>query len=786
MRGLRVLIAAWFIPILAAAAAQPGDSTNRATVNQYCAGCHNDRTKSGDLALTAFDVDNPVEHPEIWEKVVRKLRGRMMPPPGRPRPDEKTYDQLISYLEKSLDTAAAANPNPGRTETFRRLNRTEYQNAVRDLLSIDVDVTSLLPKDDASYGFDNVGVAGLSPTLLERYLTAAQKISRLAIGTPVRTPASNVLVLPPDLTQEDHIEGLPFGTRGGTVMHYMFPVDGDYDIQVRLMRNRNENVEGLTEAHDLEVTIDGERAALFTIKPQRSAIGGGAYYSDQDVDKNLKLRLPVKAGPHSLGASFILKTEALIETERQPYVAHFNMDRHPRVQPAVYSISVTGPFDATGAGDTPSRKRIFVCRPVRVTDEDRCATNIISTLARRAYRRPVTNDDIRMPLAFYKDARKDGDFGTGIEMALRAILTSTEFLIRIERDPPNLPPNRPYRISNLQLASRLSFFLWSSIPDDELLDLASRDKLSDPAVLEQQVRRMLADPRSQSFVTSFADQWLYLRNLAAVGPDPRLFPDFDDNLRQSMRRETEMLFESVMREDRGVMDLLGANYTFLNERLAKHYGIPNVYGSNFRRVTLSDDSIRGGLLGQGSILTVTSYGNRTSPVLRGKWILENILGTPPPAPPANVPPLRDNPTVGKVLTMRERMAEHRANPACAGCHQLMDPIGLSMENFDAVGRWRNRGEGDTAIDSAGLLPSGATFAGVAGLKQALVAQPEAFITTLTEKLLTYGLGRGLDPYDAATVRAIIREARKNDYRFSSLILGIVKSTPFQMRKTAGV
>src|SRR5262245_27848249 len=491
MRGLRVLIVAWFIPNLAAAAAQSGDSTNRAVVTQYCAGCHNDRAKSGDLALTAFDIEKAGEHPEVWEKVVRKLRGRMMPPPGRPRPDNKTYDQLISYLEKSLDTAAAANPNPGRTETFRRLNRTEYQNSVRDLLLIDVDVTSLLPKDDASYGFDNVGVAGLSPTLLERYLGAAQKISRLAIGTPVRTPGANVLVLPADLTQENHLDGLPLGTRGGTVMQYTFPADADYDIQVRLMRNRNENVEGLTEPHDMEVTIDGERAALFTIRPQRTAIGGGAYYSDQEVDKNLKIRVPVKAGPHAIAADFIVKTEALIETERQPYVAHFNMDRHPRVQPVVYSISVTGPFDATGAGDTPSRKRIFVCRFVRVSDEDRCATNIISTLARRAYRRPVTNEDIRMPLNFYKDARKDGDFESGIEMALRAILTSTEFLIRVERDPANATANRTYRISNLELASRLSFFLWSSIPDDELLDLAVREKLSDPVVLDQQARRML-------------------------------------------------------------------------------------------------------------------------------------------------------------------------------------------------------------------------------------------------------------------------------------------------------
>src|SRR5262245_5637355 len=598
---------------------QSGDSARRALVNQYCAGCHNDRVKSGDLTLTTLDPDNPGKNPEVWEKVIRKVRGRMMPPPGRPRPDEQAYDQFVSYLEKSLDRDAAANPNPGRTETFRRLNRTEYQNAIRDLLALDFDVSALLPKDDASFGFDNVGAGALSPTLLERYLNAAQKISRLAVGTPVRTPGSNVMVLPADLTQENHLEGLPFGTRGGTVMNYTFPADAEYDIQVRLMRNRNENVEGLNEPHDMEVTLDGHRLSVFTVTPQRSQIGGGGYYADENVDRHLKLRVAVKAGPHAIGATFIVKTEALIETERQPYIAHFNMDRHPRTQPAVYSISVTGPFDATGAGDTPSRKKIFVCRPGKVSDDEKCAKTIISTIARNAYRRPVSDDDLRMPLAFYKEARKEGDFDAGIEMALRAILTSTEFLIRVERDPENAQRNRSYRVSDLELASRLSFFLWSSIPDAELLDVAARGKLSEPATLEQQVRRMLADPRSEALVTSFADQWLYLRNLAAVGPDARQFPDFDDNLRQAMRSETELLFQSILKEDRSVVDLLGANYTYLNERLARHYGIPNVSGSQFRRVALDSGSIRGGLLGQGSILTVTSYGNRTSPVLRGKW-----------------------------------------------------------------------------------------------------------------------------------------------------------------------
>jgi hypothetical protein len=458
------------------------------------------------------------------------------------------------------------------------------------------------------------------------------------------------------------------------------------------------------------------------------------------------------------------------------------MDRHPRIQPAVYSVSVTGPFDAGGATDTPSRRRIFGCRPARASEEANCAKTILSTLARRAYRRTVTDADLQVPLAFYRDARAAEGFEAGIEMALRAILASTEFLFRIERDPRNVAPNTAYRVSDVELASRLSFFLWSSAPDDELLGVAIGGKLKEPAVLEQQVRRMLADPRSQALVTNFAGQWLYLRNLAAVNPDPRMFPDFDDNLRQAFRRETELFFESIVKEDHNVLDLLRANYTFANERLARHYGIPNVYGSRFRRVMLGENSVRGGLLGHGSILTVTSYANRTSPVLRGKWILENILGTPPPPPPPNVPPLKDNIGTGKVLSMRERMAQHRVNPACSGCHQLMDPAGLSMENFDAIGRWRTRTEAGTAVDASGGLPGGSTFEGMAGLRSALLSRPEVFVSTVSEKLLTYALGRGLEYYDAPAVRAMTRDARSNDYRFSSLVLGIVKSSPFQMRR----
>jgi len=753
----------------------------RAVLTRYCLTCHNDQRQTAGLTLSPLDADRVGEHAATWEKVVRKLRVRMMPPPGSPRPDEPTYDAVVSHLETALDRAAAAAPNPGRTETFRRLNRTEYQNAIRDLLGIEVDVSSLLPKDDASHGFDNVGVGELSPTLLERYLAAAQKVSRLAVGSPLPAPASHIVLLPPDLTQEDHVDGLPFGTRGGTSVRYMFPLDGTYEFQVRLSRDRNENVEGLYEPHQLELTLDGQRLELFTVVPNRNKVGD--YYSDEAVDRDLKVRATVRAGPHEIGATFQRKSFALLETVRQPYPAHFNMDRHPRVQPAVHSVSVTGPFDARGAGDTPSRRRIFVCRPADASAEAACATTILTTLARRAYRRAVTPADLEVPLSLYRDVRAKDGFEAGVEMGLRAILASTEFLFRIERDPRNAAPNTAYRVSDVELASRLSFFLWSSIPDEELLGRAIDGTLRRPEVLERQVRRMLADPRAAAIVSNFAGQWLYLRNLDAVSPDPRTFPEFDDNLRQAFRRETELLFETIVREDRNVLDLLRAPYTFVNERLARHYGIPNVYGSRFRRVALPGDSVRAGLLGHGSILTVTSYANRTSPVLRGKWVLENILGTPPPPPPPNVPPL-SSPPVGKALSMRERMAEHRSNPACSGCHQLMDPAGLAMENFDAIGRWRTRTEAGTPVDAAGGLPGGTTFDGVAGLRKAILSRPELFVTTVTEKLLTYALGRGLEYYDAPAVRAITREARSQDYRFSSIVLGVVTSAPFQMRRTA--
>ena len=577
----------------------------------------------------------------------------------------------------------------------------------------------------------------------------------------------------PDLTQEWHVEGLPVGTRGGTLMNYTFPVDGDYEIVIRLTRDRDEQVEGLRESHQVELLLDRERVRLFTVVPPNH-IG-----DHSDVDKHLKVRLPVTAGPHAIGVTFLKQPWAVLETNRRPYDVHFNVYRHPRVQPGVYEISVTGPFDAKGPGDTPSRNRIFVCRPT-VEQEEACAAQIVGTLMRRAYRRPVTERDREEALEFYRQGRSEG-FEAGIEMSLSSILMSPEFLFRLERDPSGITPQTPYRISELELASRLSFFLWSSIPDDELLDLATEGMLSRPEVLEQQVRRMLADERSRTLLTNFMGQWLHLRNLESATPDMRLFPDFDDNLRQAMRTETELFLENIIREDRSVLELLTADYTFLNERLARHYEIPHVYGSWFRRVKLDEEIRRGGLLRQGSILTVTSYNTRTSPVIRGHWVLENLLGVPPPPPPANVPALEDK-TVNGSLSVRERLMEHRANPSCSGCHSLMDPVGFSLENFDAIGRWRKSEDGQR-IDATGSFPGGAEFDGVSGLEQALLERSDLFVGTLVEKLMTYSLGRGVEHFDAPAVRGILRDARGKGVRFSALVLGIVSSQPFQMRRS---
>ena len=674
-------------------------------------------------------------------------------------------------------------PIPAEPDTLRRLNQTEYQNAIRDLLALDVDVASLLPSDQSSYGFDNVTVGDLSPTLLDRYVSAAEKISRLAVGRPGRSPGGDTSRIRPDLTQEEHFDGFPVGTRGGALVPYTFPQDGEYEIQIRLARDGNEHVEGLSEPHELELLLDRERVQLFTVKPAPLRKEHSLEYqpSQQNLDDHLKIRLPVKAGPHTLGVTFLKKPSALLETERQPYQAHFNYYRHPRIQPAIYSISIIGPYAAKGPGDTPSRRRIFVCRPASPGEEEGCAKRILAMLMRRAYRRPVTDADLQGPFELYREARAEGGFEAGIEMALAAVMVSPHFLFRIEQDPAGLPPNTAYRISDLELASRLSFFLWSSIPDDELLNAAIRGELKKPAVLEQQVQRMLADSRSRNLVTNFASQWLHLRNLALMTPDMRIFPDFDDNLRQAFRQETELFFESIMREDRSVLDLLRANYTFVNERLAKHYGIPHVYGSRFRRVTLGEDDRRGGLLRHASILTVTSYPTRTSPVIRGKWILENILGVPPPPSPPDVPDLKEKSSHGKVLSTRERLAKHRDNPACASCHELMDPFGFAVENYDAIGRWRTV-EGGVPVDASGKLFDGTKFDGVAELENALLGRPELFVSTVAEKLLTFATGRGVEYYDAPAIRKTVREARAQDFRFSSFILGIVNSKPFQMRE----
>jgi mono/diheme cytochrome c family protein len=757
----------------------PGTSLDRAAVHkfvsQHCTSCHDSDTKRAGLDLDALGAEDVQVHPQAWEKVVRKLAGRQMPPAGKPRPDERTYESFIAALEAELDRVAAARPDPGRTPTLRRLNRTEYQNAIRDLLALNVDAAALLPADEANHGFDTAPLGDLSPTLLDRYLSAAQKISRLAVGKAPTAPNSDTFRTRPDLTQEGHVQGLPLGTRGGLLIPYTAPQDGEYDIQVWLTRDRDEHVEGLREAHELEVLVDRKRMAAFTVKPPNKGEG------HDKVDAHLKARIALTAGPHGVGVTFLQNPSDVLETKRQPYQAHWNLHRHPRPSPAIYQVTITGPYNAKGHGTTPSRRRIFSCEPTGPADEEACAKKILSDLLRRAYRRPVTPANLEKAMKFYRQGRKEGGFDAGIEMAVCAMLVNPQFLFLVEQEPKDLAPKTAYRVSDLDLASRLAFFLWSSIPDETLLDLAARNELHKPDEFEKQVRRMLADERSRNLATNFAAQWLHLRNLESITPDLRLFPDFDDNLRKAFRQETELFVESVFRDDRSVLDLLQADYTFLNERLAKHYGIPHVYGSRFRRVELGAGHQRGGLLRQGSILTVTSYATRTSPVVRGKWILENMLGSPPPPPPANVPALKEN-TVAASLPIRERLAEHRSNASCASCHRRIDPVGFALEQFDAVGRWRTLDEG-RPVDAAGGLPDGSEFEGVVGLEKALLGRPELFARTLIEKLFVFALGRAPDESDAPAIRKIVREARAQNYRFSALIVGLTTSVPFQMRRS---
>ena len=759
-------------------------------VERYCVTCHNARLRTAGVVLEGLDLSNVAPGAATWERVLRKLRGREMPPAGRPRPADAEYEALAAHLGDALDEAARRAPNPGRG-ALHRLNRTEYANVIRDLLALDVDVTRFLPPDDSSYGFDNIAdVLRVSPLLLEQYLAAARVISRAAIGSPAVRATTDTYRTAPDHTQDYPLDGLPFGTRGGLAARHYFPLDADYEIRAFLKRTAQTGIRGLGEAHDVEIAVDGVRAGVYRV--------GGPDFYDQigdiqtvvgvtkafTADEVLRVRVPIAAGFHDVSVAFLKQPSVLPEDLDQPFLASYRADPVDGL-PHVDRLTVSGPHGAAGPGDTPSRERILTCRPAG-DDEDEaearaCAASILETLTRRAFRRPATAADLDVLLPFYDAGRAEGGFEAGIETALRRILVDPEFIFRAERDPDGVAPGTAYPLSDLELASRLSFFLWSSAPDDELLDVAARGALGAPGELRRQVRRMLGDPRSAALVDNFAVQWLLVRNLGAARPTPSEFPDFDDNLRQAFARETTLFVESIVREDRSVVDLLDADYTFVNERLARHYGIPNVYGDRFRRVDVGDENRRG-LLGHGSVLTVTSYPNRTSPVLRGKWVLDNILGAPPPPPPPDVPDLEENP-VGAVLPMRERMEHHRRNAICASCHARMDPLGLALENFDATGRWRTT-EGGNRIDASAELDDGTSFAGPAGLRTVLLRRPEQFAETVTAKLLTFALGRGLEHYDAPAIRSILRRAEPRGYAFSALIEGIVESVPFQMRRAA--
>ncbi len=754
----------------------------RRLVDQYCVGCHNQaivnsspevvsdplsaQLRAVGLTLDTLDLGDVAAHGQEWEKVVRKLRAGLMPPAGAARPEPSQLDGLRNWLEAELDQAAANNPDPGRTASLHRLNRAEYQNAIRDLLDLDIDVDQYLPADDASYGFDNIGgVLRMSQSLLERYLEAARRISRSAVGKAPPVPFSETFRTQQDEQQHEQVPGLPFGTRGGLRVDYQFPQDADYELGIQLGGMR-----GVQDEHTLVVTLDG--AALETLPVTES---------------EFQLSVPVSAGPHALGVTFRARPPLLVEQVRERF-------QNPRTagngggplgaMPFVSSVTLAGPYNARGPGDTPSRRRLFSCDPASAAAELDCARRILSRLARQAYRRPVTEEDVETLLEFYRRGSRTAGFEDGIELALRRLLVSPEFLVRIEADPVDIAAGTPYRISDLELASRLSFFLWSSIPDEELLRAAEHGELHDPLELARQTRRMLADPRSQSLTSNFAGQWLQLRNLATVyRPGEPYAVEFDETLRQAMITETELFFDSIVREDRSVLELLSADYTFLNGRLAGHYDIANIQGSHFRRVMLPADSPRRGLLGHGSILTLTSHAIRTSPVLRGKWILNNILGTPPPDPPPNVPALDDGKTSARVATMRERMAAHRSNPVCAACHNMIDPTGFALEGFDAIGRYRQVDRWFNEIDTSGVLPDGTSFDGVAELRQALVAEPDRFVSTFAEKLMTYALGRGLDYYDMPILRQLVQDSAANGHSMQALIVGIVGSYPFLHRRS---
>jgi hypothetical protein len=764
----------------APAAAAPAQA-ERAVLDQYCVACHNDKLRTANFSLQKLDLTAVGDNPELWEKVVRKLRAGLMPPPGVRRPPLAQYEGLRDYLEAEIDRKAPGRVNPGSIG-LHRLNRTEYANVIRDLLALDIDATTLLPPDDSARGFDNIaGSLTISPTLLEAYMTAATRIARMAVGY-WKTPTEAAYISPADASQNEHIEGLPFGTRGGMLVRHSFPADGEYKFTMK-----NLGIGHFIPGEQLVLLIDGEKVHQFTYTRMGLAVG-----NDAATDGALEATIPVKAGTRMVGATFLADYRPSLDLINQYERKSLENNAIPQLQyhPAIGLLKIQGPFAAVRPEDSQSIRKVFTCQPASDTQEEACAKEILSTLTRRAFRRPTTPQDQEWWMGFYLQGRREGTFRDGIELALRRILASPQFLVRAEKEPPNVAVGQPYRISDLELASRLAFFLWSSIPDDELINLASQGKLHNPTVLEQQVRRMLIDPRSQALVENFGDQLLYLRNLPATSPDGVFYPNWDDELRKSYRRETELLFESIIREDRSVVDLLTANYTFLNERLAKHYGIPDIYGSQFRRVTLGPElDYRRGLLGQGSFLSVTWVQNfRTSPVKRGVWVLENILGTPPPEPPPNVPPLED--TKGgpeKILTLREQMTMHRKNEPCASCHKLMDPIGFALENFDADASWRTKqgGEGGVPIDASAELWDGTKVNGPVELRQALLHYSPQFVRMITEKLMTYGLGRGVEYYDMPVIRSIVHEADKNHDKFSSLLMGVINSAPFQKRTKLG-
>jgi len=761
-----------------APAPAPGSAaTQRALLDKYCVTCHNDKVKTANLSLQNLDLTTVADHPEIWEQVIRKLRAGMMPPPGMPRPPLAQYERLRDWLEAEIDRKAALHPNPGSV-VLHRLNRTEYANAIRDLLDLQVDVATLLPPDDSARGFDNVaGSLTISPTLLEAYTTAATRIARTAVGY-WKSPTAAAYIAPPDSSQNEHIEGLPFGTRGGMAVRHTFPSDGEYKFSVT-----NLGIGKFIPGEKLEFLIDNQRAAVRDYK----GVGLSANNSS-DRDGEIDVTIPVKSGSHVVGVTFLASNYApSLDLIRQYERKSLEDNPIPQLEyhPAVGILRIQGPFNPKEPQDSPSLRKVFTCHPESEAQESACAKEILGTLMRRAYRRPITDADWEWVQAFYLEGRREGTFRDGIELGLRRILASPPFLVRAEQEPANIPAGKPYRITDLELASRLSFLIWSSIPDDELIQVASQNRLHLTPVLEQQVRRMLADPKADALVENFGDQLLYLRNLPATSPDGVYYPDWDDELRKGFRRETELLFQSIIQENRSVVDLLTADYTFLNERLAKHYGIPNIYGSQFRRVTLGPDlAYRRGLLGQGSVLALTWVQNfRTSPVKRGVWVLENILGTPPPEPPPNVPPLEDTKGDNKIMTLREQMTMHRKNEPCAGCHKLMDPIGFALENFDADAKYRTKqgGDGGVPLDTSAVLWDGTKVSGPNELRQHLLYYSPQFVRTITEKLMTFALGRGVEYEDMPVIRSIVRDADRDNDRFVSILMGIVKSAPFQMR-----